>query len=114
MKKSKIIFIIEDDNENDNENDKKLNSYYLKNKDIIKCKYIKNAEQLITYQKEYNKNNHEEYLEYQKKYYEKRKHKILESKKEKVLCECGKIVTLGHMGKHKKTKLHFKNLEKKT
>jgi phosphotransacetylase len=87
-------------------------SYYEANKDRIKERYRNNSEALKAYQTEYNLNNHERYVEYQKNYYEQRKEKILQAKKEKVTCECGKVVTIGHMSTHKKTNIHLKRLEK--
>jgi phosphohistidine phosphatase SixA len=87
-------------------------TYYEANKERIKERYRNNSEALKAYQTEYNLNNHERYVEYQKNYYEQRKEKILQAKKEKVTCECGKVVTIGHMSTHKKTNIHLKRLSK--
>jgi hypothetical protein len=87
-------------------------TYYEVNKDRIKERYQNNAESLIAYQKDYNLINHERYAEYQKNYYEQRKEKLLQAKKEKVTCECGKVVTVGHLTCHKKTNIHIKRLTK--
>lgn len=97
-----IIFEIEEESRND--------SYYQKNKDYIKQRYIENIDKRRSYQKYYNSINNESYLEYQKSYYEKRKEKLLESKKEKVECECGKMVSAGHLTCHKKSVIHKKRL----
>ena len=87
-------------------------SYYEENKDKIKERYRNNADSLIAYQKEYNLINHEKVSEYQKNYYERRKEELLRAKKEKVTCECGKVVTIGHLSCHKKTNIHLKKLAK--
>ena len=86
---------------------------YQKNKKEISEKYQKNAEKLIEYQTMYNYANHDKYLDYQKKYYEKRREKLLNEKKEMVTCECGKMVTQGHLNAHRKTNIHQKYLSKK-
>ena len=85
-------------------------TYYEANKDRVKERYIQNAEKNRAYQIEYNLINHEKYTEYQKNYYESKKEDILRMKKEKVVCECGKTVSLGHMTCHKKTAIHMKRL----
>ena len=56
--------------------------------------------------------NYEKYAQYQKSYYEKRKKALLEEKAQKVLCECGRMVSLGHMISHKKTNIHKKHMDK--
>jgi hypothetical protein len=45
-------------------------------------------------------------LDYQKSYYESKKEEILRMKREKITCECGKLVSMGYMTAHKKTKKH--------
>jgi hypothetical protein len=104
-----ICFIIEDEEDeqivkNDNE------TYYARNKDVFKERYLKNVENKRAYQNDYNLINNDKYTEYQKSYYQKRRDTLLESKKEKVTCECGKIVSLGHLTCHKKTSSHTKRL----
>ena len=87
-------------------------TYYEQNKEAIKERYLNNAEALKAYQKEYNLNNSERYTEYQKQYYEKKKDELLRAKREKVTCECGKVVTIGHLTCHKKTNIHLKRMKK--
>lgn len=87
-------------------------TYYEQNKEAIKERYLNNAEALKAYQKEYNLNNSERYTEYQKQYYEKKRDELLRAKREKVTCECGKIVTIGHLTCHKKTNIHLKWMKK--
>ncbi len=56
---------------------------------------------------------HKMYLEYQKTYYERHKDTILSKMREKVKCECGRIVSRGTLSKHKKSKLHERKLEER-
>jgi len=53
------------------------------------------------------------YLEYQKTYYEMNKERLLKRQREKVRCECGRIVSRGTLASHKKTKLHERKLEER-
>jgi hypothetical protein len=87
-----------------------VKTYYEENKEKVKERYLQNAEKNRAYQIEYNLINHDKYLEYQKKYYESKKDEILRTKKEKVTCECSKIVSAGHMTSHKKTNIHTKRM----
>lgn len=81
--------------------------------DKNKLLYTLNRTTKLKYQKEYHEENKDKYLSYQKNYYEKRREKLLEEKKEKVLCECGTIVSAGNLISHKKTNLHTKRLNNK-
>jgi hypothetical protein len=103
-----ICFIIEDEDEQIIKNDNE--TYYSRNKDLFKERYTKNAENKRAYQTDYNLINNDKYTEYQKSYYQKRRDALLESKKEKIMCECGKIVSLGHLTCHKKTNAHIKRM----
>lgn len=85
-------------------------TYYQIHKEEIKEKYKKNAVKRRTYQIEYNQANHDKYLDYQKKYYDEKKEDILRVKREKIMCECGKMVSQGHINLHKKTNIHLKRL----
>jgi hypothetical protein len=86
-------------------------TYYELNKERIHERYVNNAEKLKAYQTEYNQANREKYISYQKSYYEDKKEELLRAKKQKIVCECGKQVTLGHISCHKKTKIHLKKME---
>jgi hypothetical protein len=103
-----ICFIIEDEDEQIIKNDNE--TYYSRNKDLFNERYTKNAENKRAYQTDYNLINNDKYTEYQKSYYQKRRDALLESKKEKIMCECGKIVSLGHLTCHKKTNAHIKRM----
>ena len=52
--------------------------------------------------------------QYNQKYYAKTKEGTLAKLKEKVVCECGCILTQGRLNKHRKTKKHEKEMTKKT
>jgi hypothetical protein len=101
----KVVFTIEND-----DNDREEGSYYSRNKSMFKERYLNQLENKRAYQIDYNLINNEKYTEYQKNYYQNRKEKILENKKERVLCECGKIVSAGHLTSHKKSNIHFKRM----
>jgi hypothetical protein len=75
--------------------------------------YALNRSEKLEYQKNYHEQNKDKYLSYQKGYYEKRKDKLLAEKKEKVLCECGSIITAGNLTPHRSTNLHTKRLNMK-
>jgi hypothetical protein len=124
--KNKIIFIIENEDEDDNFNDSQEircdyensqiedeKSYYSRNKEIFQKRYMDNLENRRAYQNDYNLINHERYSEYQRSYYEQRREKLLESKKERIMCECGKMVSAGHMTCHKKSNIHIKRMNAK-
>ena len=105
MKAKNIIFIIEDDvDENDEE------TYYSRNKEMYRERYLQNIESKRAYQNDYNLVNYEKYITYQKSYYQLKRAKILETKKELVMCECGKVVSMGNLTCHKKTNIHTKRM----
>jgi hypothetical protein len=113
-----IVFIIENnypDNEWDDNGDcnKEIvndETYYSRNKALFKERYLNNLESKRAYQNDYNLINCEKYKKYQSDYYQIRKTQILETKKEKVLCECGKMVSAGHLTCHKKSNIHLKRM----
>jgi hypothetical protein len=81
-------------------------TYYQINKQKIQEQYASKREDKLAYQIEYNLINRDKYLDYQKSYYESKKDEILRMKREKITCECGKLVSMGYMTAHKKTKKH--------
>ena len=85
-------------------------TYYEANKEKVKQRYVDNVDRLKAYQIEYNNINHEKYIDYQRNYYEEKIEEILRAKKVKVVCECGKEVSLGHLSCHKKTNIHVKKM----
>jgi len=82
------------------------NTYYQNNKQKIQEQYAAKREDKLAYQIEYNLINRDKYLDYQKSYYESKKDEILRMKREKITCVCGKLVSMGYMTAHKKTKKH--------
>jgi hypothetical protein len=82
------------------------NTYYQNNKQKIQEQYAAKREDKLAYQIEYNLINRDKYLDYQKSYYESKKEEILRMKREKTTCACGKLVSMGYMTAHKKTKKH--------
>lgn len=102
MTANKAIFIIEDEEDED--------TYYARNKDVFKERYMKNKENRKAYQSDYNLINSEKYSQYQKSYYEQKREALLESKRGKVACDCGKIVSIGHLTCHKKSSIHMKRM----
>jgi len=82
------------------------NTYYQINKQKIQEQYAAKREDKLAYQIEYNLINRDKYLDYQKSYYESKKEEILRMKREKITCKCGKLVSMGYMTAHKKTKKH--------
>jgi len=81
-------------------------TYYQINKQKIQEQYAAKREDKLAYQIEYNLINRDKYLDYQKSYYESKKDEILRMKREKITCECGKLVSMGYMTAHKKTNKH--------
>ena len=81
-------------------------TYYQINKQKIQEQYASKREYKLAYQIEYNLINRDKYLDYQKSYYESKKDEILRMKREKTTCVCGKLVSMGYMTAHKKTKKH--------
>ena len=81
-------------------------TYYQINKQKIQEQYVSKREDKLAYQIEYNLINRDKYLDYQKSYYESKKDDILRMKREKTTCACGKLVSMGYMTAHKKTKKH--------
>ena len=61
--------------------------------------------------KAHNRNNYYKYrglyLEERRKYRDKNREKISEDKKKPYHCECGSVVTTGHMARHMRSKKHI-------
>ena len=103
-------------------NKEKIKEYYQKNKDNIlkKTKKYKenNKDKIKKHNKIYKEKNKEITREYHKEHYkinkEKRKENYKNNKQKvlkKVNCECGSIVCIQSLLRHKKTKKHLKHLE---
>jgi hypothetical protein len=92
--------------------EQELNNYYQDNKEHIKEQkkqyYQDNKEQINEYKKQYYQDNKEQINEKDKQYYQDNKEKIKERLKEKIICDCGSIVSRTHMARHKQSKFHLK------
>jgi hypothetical protein len=67
----------------------------------------KNKQQIVEKKKEYYKENKQQIAEKNKEYHEKNKQQIAEKRKEKVICECGSIISKCELQIHKKNKKHL-------
>jgi hypothetical protein len=85
-------------------------AYRSKHKAVIserrKIYHIKNRESIAVKDKLRYEANKEKVLTRQKLFHEANKEHVNERRREKILCECGSEVSLGSMGKHKKTAKH--------
>lgn len=84
--------------------------YYKKNKEQLaeekKEWYKINKEQILEQQKEWNENNKKKLAEQKKAYYQNNIEKIKEKMKEKITCECGRVINYNNKSQHIKTKKH--------
>jgi hypothetical protein len=106
------------------ENKEQLNEYskkyYYENKDKFKKyrddnkdKYKKYREDNKEKHKNWYENNKEELNEYSKKYHEEHREIINEKRKEKIICECGRIVRKDTITTHRKSLKHIAFIEQK-
>ena len=102
-------------NEYREQNKDKLLAYqkehYEQNKDKISEYYEQNKDKLLAQKKEYREKNRDKLLAQKKEHYEQNKDKILTKSKIKVTCECGSVVVVGQLARHKRTKKHQAYLE---
>ena len=71
-------------------------------KEYDKERYQANKDELI----EYKKAHKEQKKEYDKEYREQNKEQIRERKNEKIICDCGTVVSRGNLSTHIKTQKH--------
>jgi len=76
--------------------------------EYLKKRYTDNKDKIAKQCKKYRTDN----PEYQKKYRIDNKEKHSEQKKQKIICECGCIVSRCNLSSHKKTKKHLDCMEK--
>ena len=103
------------------ENKDKLSKYYkqykTENKDKIsehKKQYrTENKDKISEHKKQYYTVNKDKLSEQQKQYYTENKDKISEQQKQKVTCECGCIVSITNISRHRKSPKHLKLMENK-
>jgi len=85
--------------------------YYQEYRELNKEKLLKQRKEYYEankeQKKEYREKHKEQINEYKKEYYERNKEQINEQKKEKVVCECGSIISRGALLTHKKRKKHL-------
>lgn len=88
--------------------------HYQKNKKTItkihKQYYEKNKQKIIEQTKEYKEKHLEESKKWKKDWYEKNKERMLKEQAEKIVCECGSIISIGNKLRHLKTKKHLNYL----
>lgn len=88
--------------------------YNKKNKEIInekaKLNYRNNQERLVEKSKIYRENNPEAITKSSAMYRDNNKQKIHDKYNEKVVCECGKTYTHGHISRHIKSKYHIEQI----
>jgi hypothetical protein len=72
---------------------------------------IMNKEELSEYNKKYYTTTSEKKKTYNKKYYQRNKAYWTAKSKEKVLCECGRTISLFNTTSHKKTAIHKRLLQ---
>lgn len=89
-------------------------TYYQKNKDKIKARYVKKREDLIAYQLDYYAENreriNEKQIEYNTNYYRRNREEILLNKSLKVCCIlCRRVVCERQLTQHRKTTICVSN-----
>ncbi len=93
----------------------KTKKYYYNNKDLCneksKIYYYNNKDYFEKKRKEYYETHKEELKIKKQLYIEKNKDKIKEKNLEKILCECGSIITKKSKSRHEKTEKHLNHLK---
>ena len=75
-------------------------------KEQKKAYYQATKEQRKEYRREYQQTNKERIKEYKQEYQQTNKERIKEHKSQKIVCDCGSIVSMRDIAKHKRTKKH--------
>ena len=86
-----------------------LEAFKEKKKIEDKKHYEKHKEKILGQCKEYNLKNRTERLIKQKAYCDANRERINEERREKIMCECGKIYTHSNKNRHYKTAFHIHN-----
>ncbi len=91
--------------------------YYEKNKEFIKEKaqifYENNKDKILEYHKNYHEQNREKILEKHKQYYQETKEIQAEKAKQDITCECGCVLRIFKISRHRKTKKHIELMKQK-
>jgi hypothetical protein len=85
--------------------------YYEQNKDKVSAYREQNKDKISAQNKEYREKNRDKLLAQKKEYYEQNKNKLLAQQSVKVTCECGSVIVVGQLARHKRTKKHQAYLE---
>ena len=72
--------------------------------------YQANKQKIRQYQKEYQRANKDKISEQKKEYLRANKERIKEYNQEKIECDCGVVVSRGHISRHKRSKKHTEYL----
>jgi len=88
-----------------------LREYNEQNKNKFSEYYEQNKDKILVQSKEYREKNRDKLLAQKKEHYEQNKDKILTKSKIKVTCECGSVIVVGQLARHKRTKKHQAYLE---
>jgi len=81
--------------------------YWIENRECINLRRpIITREEFLQHRRNYNTTHKEERLQY----YQTHKEEIREKAREKITCECGRIIQKAEIARHKKTKKHQKLL----
>ena len=79
--------------------------------DRSKAFYHSHKEEVLEKMKEYREENKDKIKERKSKYREENKEKIKEEKSIQITCDCGCIVSKGHLSRHNKSIKHLKYLD---
>ena len=90
----------------DHEHDTGLFRMFLCQKCNVHDSYIKYPNGYVK-GKSWQQNNKQHVIDYKKNYYESNKETIKQQNSEKVVCECGSIVSSSNLPRHKKSKKHL-------
>ena len=85
--------------------------YYIENIECVNIEIPRSTKESNKISWEKNKDKYREgYRQRAAKYFEENKEKISKKNKEKIKCECGKILSFASLSNHKKTKFHLNNI----
>jgi hypothetical protein len=68
--------------------------------------YKENKESIQEKIKKYHNKNKNKINEYKKKWYENNSERILEKRKKRIICECGREISVGNLIRHKRQDIH--------
>jgi len=68
--------------------------------------FIEHKDKRTKYKQQYNQEHKEENQQYSQQYYQNNKKEINQQRLQIITCECGRSVCIGHLTRHKKSKIH--------